>query len=339
MQVADDVTLICPGRNLSLEQFIWERSHVIETGFRLRTIVWENLVLPRFIGDHNILFCPSYFVPIRCGIPKVVAIHDVTHEIFPKSVPWYWLWRLRWGIGYSVRRAAFVITVSEASKKDICKYYGADPRRVVVTHLAASPLFQMMDRTLARQAVRIQLGIEHPYILYVGSIMPRRNIPRLIQAFSEAKGLSGHQLVIAGRNFQRIDIADICRQFGCSNRVRHISAPSDEQLVNLYNGADTFVYPSSYEGFGLPVLEAMACGVPVITGNNSSLKEIAGDAAYLVDVGSTKTIAEALRELTENDDYRRKFSGRGLERAKLFSWEKTASETLSILRTAAGLTA
>lgn len=334
-QIEDQIDLICPGSGHNLSSYEWEHCHAIETGAFQRTIIWENLVLPHYVKDADILFCPSYFVPIKCGVPTVVTIHDVIHEVYPKSVPFYWRWRLHWGMLWTAKKAAAVITVSECSKRDICRFYKVNPDKVFVTYEGVGSQFKQLDHDYAINSLSEQFGIKRPFILYVGSITPRRNIERLIQAFCSASSkLQGFSLVLAGKDFQKLNLAKSNGDFFRENRIKYLDQPSDEQLLLLYNAAEYFIYPSSYEGFGLPVLEAMACGTPVITGNNSSLKEIAGEAAHLVDVSNNEEIMDALVLLANNKEYQSLLRERGLKRVKSFSWDVTATKTLEILKQA-----
>lgn len=333
--VEDHIDLICPRLGNHLKSYVWKHCQVVETGCSHKNFVWENLVLPRFVRGADVLFCPSNFVPIRSNIATIVTIMDLAHEVLPQSIPIYWLWRLRLGVRWAAKRASVVITISECTKRDICRFYNINSDKVFVTYLGVAPVFKPIERDYARMLVSKQFGIQRPYILYVGSIFPRRNVSRLIEAFSIAsRHLPGHDLVLAGNNFQGLDIAKVGGRLFKDGIIRHLGCPNDDQLLLLYNAAEIFIYPSSYEGFGLPVIEAMACGTPVITGNNSSLKEIGSGAAFLVDVNSTEAIKGALILLANDVRYQNELREKGLCRAEQFTWEKTAADTLDIIHRA-----
>jgi len=268
------------------------------------------------------------FLP-RCA--RVLAVHDISYEHFPECFRLRERLRNKIWVRASARRAETVIAISEYAKRDLVQTYGIDPERVVVTLLAADPEFRPPERRTETQEVRRRYEIDGPYLLYVGNIQPRKNLKRLIQAYGQllAAGETQHRLVIVGQKaWLYSDVFEEARRAGLSEQITFTGYVPQEDLRHLYAGAGAFVFPSLFEGFGLPVLEAMACGAPVITSRTSSLPEVAGDAALYIDPYRVEELAGALRRLTHDDALRARLSAAGLEQAARFSWEETARQTL-----------
>lgn len=226
-----------------------------------------------------------------------------------------------------------VITISESSKKDIVEFLGVDHNRIYVTPLASRYYPDYISDELA---TKLQLASSYdfskPYLLFVSTIEPRKNIISLIEAFNilKTKYKLEHQLVLIGQKGWRYEqIFAAIEDSHWVSQVHHLNYLSDELVALFYSKADAFVYPSYYEGFGLPVLEAMTLGAPVITSNSSSLPEVAGDAALLVDPNDTTSLADAILKVISDRQFRSQLVQKGKERAKLFSWERTANETLN----------
>ena len=228
------------------------------------------------------------------------------------------------------RNARLVITNSEYSKWQIVRHLSIPEDRIRVTPLAASPEFSSIRNS--QSAIRNST----PYFLFVGNLEPRKNLIRLIEAFALLKNLE-HELWIVGNTWYRAGaVRERVRSLGLEGRVRFLGYVPREDLPDLYRGATAFVYPSLLEGFGLPIVEAMACGTPVITSNNSGLKEIAADAALLIDPTDVRAIADAMGRLGYNSAERDQLRERGLRRAAEFSWEKTAAMTIEVYQEAVG---
>jgi glycosyltransferase involved in cell wall biosynthesis len=238
-------------------------------------------------------------------------------------------------VDLAARRADAIITVSQSAKRDIVRLYGLPPDRVHVVHEAAAPSFRPIDDDHELERVRRLYVLPARFILYVGTIEPRKNLPKLIEAFASRRksGDLAHQLVCAGpygwlshdieARIDRLQIADAVRFTGY--------VPFDD-LPALYNLAEMFVFPSLYEGFGLPVLEAMASGVPVITGPVPALMEVAGGAVEHVDGLDAESLGDRMVALARDRDRRRELRRLGLERAHSFSWRRAARETLDVYR-------
>ncbi len=274
----------------------------------------------------------QYAAPPLCPVPIVTTIHDLSFEHLPQVYTPRERWLFKLAIGYTARRAARILTVSEYSARDILATYRVPPGRVVVTPEGVSALFAPVRDPERLQAVRERYGIARAYILSVGSLQPRKNLVRLIRAYVNLRRRDedfDHQLVLVGKKgwlYQDIFRAAQQSPFGAD--IIFTGYVPEEDLPALYSGATVFVYPSIFEGFGLPVLEAMACGTPVITSHSSSLPEVVGEAALLVDPYDERAIEESLRRVIWNAELQRELSERGRRRAQQFSWKRTAELTL-----------
>jgi glycosyltransferase involved in cell wall biosynthesis len=298
---------------------------------------WDLLgrpALPEALADAAVVHAtnPAAVPPVRDGQRLVVTVHDLAFERFPGLFPRNWRWLYRAGLRAAVKRADAILVPSKSTADDLCSRTSVDPSRVHVTPLA--PALTTSDDDPAD--VLAQLDITQPYVLSVGTIEPRKNLTRLVRAYRQVAPDVPHALVLAGApGWHAEELETELARIGPGAIVR-TGRVGEEQLDALYRGADAFVYPSLYEGFGLPVVEAMARGVPTITSNTSSLPEVAGDAALLVDPTDVSEIAEALaRVLTDRalaDDLR----ARGRARAATFSWAATARATLDVYRHVTG---
>jgi glycosyltransferase involved in cell wall biosynthesis len=243
--------------------------------------------------------------------------------------------QLRLTVRRTARRAAHIITVSEYSRADISRTYGIAPQRITVTPEAApASLLPVTDETELKR-IRESYGIRERYILSLCSIHPRKNLVRLIDAYSCLRGVRPEvklpQLVLAGkRGWLDRETFNAAERNHLGKDLLFTGYVPEQDLAGLYSGAICFVYPSYFEGFGLPVVEAMQCGVPVITGNQTSLPEVVGDAGLLFDPFDTQALVKALRQILDDSEYRESLRVKGLERAKLFNWRTTAQTTLGV---------
>ncbi|MFY9457923.1 MAG: glycosyltransferase family 1 protein, partial [Candidatus Spechtbacterales bacterium] len=283
--------------------------------------IFKHWLLPRAAAKDkvDVLFCPDYVLPFYAGnrTKTAVTIHDIIYEACPREYSWP-SWKdkilLKWVSKQSAKKADVIFVPSEFTKSEILKYYKVNSKKVVVTLLAPDPIFQSYTHDRERMVIeemRKKYGVQDNYVLFVGSIFNRRFLPQKIQAFSEfGKNHPDFQFLIVGENHTK-PLQDIG---ACVARVNKESGRaavilknyvSDEDLVYLYNGAFATLWLSSYEGFGLPVLESMACGTPVITSMKGSLPEIAGDAArYVAHPENPEEISNALVHLIRYDSYR-----------------------------------
>lgn len=290
----------------------------------------------------EILFCPAYQIPVFFKQKAVLVIHDIIYEAHPEWHNWNsWLEKIIFKkiFKISAEKATSIITPSQTTKEEVIKHYKIAEDKIRVCQVAADDYFleAKVDAVRAKK-MKKELGISRKYILFVGSLFTRRHPRDLLAGFKEFRQ-AGHdyQLVLVGRDLtspaQEIDklSAQINEEFGF-NCVIRVDYANDKDLVVLYDQADIFVYLSDYEGFGLPPLEVMHRGVPVITSNQSSLAEIAGSAAFLIENNnSSQEIANAFARVSEDKNLRQELVNKGLARVKDFSWAKCAQEMLEVI--------
>jgi glycosyltransferase involved in cell wall biosynthesis len=279
----------------------------------------------------------QYTAPPFAPCPVVATIHDLSFEHLPETFKRRSRMQLRLTVRATARRAAHVIAPSEFTRRDLIETYGLDPERVTTTRLAAAAHFRPVEDGRARERVRRRYGIRGEYVLAVGSIQPRKNLARLVRAYSALRGERGRsnlpQLVLVGRRAWLYgDTLKAIEEEGVRDAVLLTGYVSEDDLPALYTGALCFVYPSYFEGFGLPPLEAMSCGVPVLTGNLTSLPEVVGDAGLTVDPFDTGALSRALARLVGDAALRADLRERGLQRARAFDWRATARMTLQVYR-------
>lgn len=320
--------------------------------------LWTITALtPHFLfGGNNIdvFFNPGHYLPPFAPRKSVISILDVSYLYFPELFKKNDLVKLKNWTRYSVKKAKKILTISSSSRNDIIKEYGVISEKVQVTYPAVTS--EKNGKILNMEDLKRKFGIEKDYILFVGTLQPRKNIVKLIEAFSkiridannyfESTRIKSHsdglgpkirknsdlQLVIVGKKgWKYEEILAAPEKFGVRDKVVFIHSASDEDLPSLYKNAVCFVLPSLYEGFGLPVLEAMKYGCPVLTSNVSSLPEAGGDAAVYFDPNSTEDIAEKIEKVISDQKLREEMVKKGKTQVKKFSWEKTAKETLRVL--------
>jgi glycosyltransferase involved in cell wall biosynthesis len=284
----------------------------------------------------------QYTAPLRCTVPVVVSVHDVSFLEHPEYFPRARAWQLQYTVRRTVQRAARVLTVSEFSRASILKVYGdLDEDKVVVVPNAAAPEFRPIPREAALSALSDRFPIGGPFVLSVGDLQPRKNQVGLIRAFARlvrANPQLNQTLVFAGKETFRADLVrEAARESGVADRIRFLGFVSDKDLLNLYNACDLYVFPSFYEGFGLPVLEAMACGRAVACSNTAALPEVADGAALLFDPYSVEEIARAMADVLLDSELRTRMERLGLQRAAHFSWQKSAQKTLDVFYEVAGM--
>jgi glycosyltransferase involved in cell wall biosynthesis len=298
--------------------------------------LWEQIALRKSLAEDGVevFFAPAYTAPLRSNCPFAVAIHDVSYEAHPEWYPFLQRLYFRYFSRRASARAGYVITDSKDAKHEMTKYYNLAEDKVKVIPLAADTVFKPIEDLGKIEATKRELGISGRFLLYVGMIFTRRNIPVLLDAFSTVrKEAPDCALVLIGKNETepRINIAQLLISRGLDQSVILHEYVAQSDVVNLYNGTAGFVYLSTYEGFGLPVLEAMQCGAPVITADASCLPEIAGGAAILVNPNKADDVAKALNTVLADENLRDELKRRGLKRAADFSWDKTARLTLETL--------
>lgn len=280
--------------------------------------------------------------PPLAPCPVVVSIHDLSFEHLPETFKRRSKIQLRLTVRRSARKASQVIALSEHGRTDLIETYGLSPEKVSVIPLAAPALFAPVTDAHELQRVRQTYGIESDYILSVGSIQPRKNLSRLIVAYSNLRQVRPEgklpQLVVVGKfAWLYEETLRTVRELGLGKSIVFPGYVPETDLPALYSGALCFVYPSYFEGFGLPPLEAMKCGTPVIVGNRTSLPEVVGDAGVLVDPFDVNDIVAALAQVIGDSNFRSRLSVKGLARARLFDWRETARKTLAVYEKAVAL--
>ena len=282
----------------------------------------------------------QYTAPPFAPCPVVVTIHDLSFEHLPETFNRRSVAQLRFTVRRTVRKAARILTSSEFSRRDIVGTYAINPDRIAVTALAAPTHFAPVKNETELKKIRESYGIERDYILSLGSIQPRKNLVRLIDAYLCLRRIRREsklpQLVLAGkRGWLDNETFRAAHREGSDRDILFTGYVPGPDLPALYSGAIFFVYPSYFEGFGLPVVEAMQCGVPVIAGNQTSLPEVVGEAGLLFDPFDTKALSDAITRLIDDSELRQALRAKGLARAKNFNWKTTARLTLCAYRRAA----
>jgi glycosyltransferase involved in cell wall biosynthesis len=300
--------------------FLW-KPQAVRANSRPARILWEQIVLPLEAGRYrlDVLFNPGFTAPLLAPCPCVTTFHDLQHKRHPEHFRWFDLpfWRfLLWAAAHRSRR---IIAVSEATRADLLRFYRLPPERIAVVPHGVNPEFFGLDRARSED-----------YLLCVSTLHPHKNLERLIRAYS--RGKRNRKLVLAGmRGFQTEVIERLVRDSGVSDSVRLTGWVPRDELLRLYEQAFAFVYPSTFEGFGIPVLEALAAGIPVACSSIPPLHEVAGEAALFFDPVDEDSIGEALDRISTDDVLRARLATAGPERARRFTWQRSAELTLQTI--------
>lgn len=312
----------------------------LPTSQPLARILWEQIVAPTVLlrARPDVLFCPLNVVPLLAPCPSVVTVHDLAFLRFNLHQPA----KRRYLTALtrrSVQRAAHVITVSEFTRREVLELLGVDPARVTAIPNGRDDRFAPVDAaTLER--FRTERGLPPRFVLFLGTLEPRKNVTTLIRAYAQARAELNMPLLIGGgKGWLYEDVFALVRELGLEQSVQFTGFIDSDALPLYYAAATAFVYPSLYEGFGFPPLEAMATGTPVIVSTAAALTEVAGDAALAVPPQDVDALAAALQRITGDETLRTELRTRGLERAQQFSWRRAADETLRVLRGVAGASA
>jgi glycosyltransferase involved in cell wall biosynthesis len=297
------------------------------------------LTLPRAAWKDRVdVLHVVHVTPPVCTARMVVTAFDVSYEVYPEHFPLGLRLRLSKLVPYSVRRARKVLTISEYSKRQLIEWYRLPEDKVEVVSCGVdTALYRPIPREDAWARLRVRYaGIGERFILYVGSLQPRKNVPRLLEAYARLVAEEGieHQLLLVGKHkWLTAEVAEALERLKLTDkRVRFTGHVPDEDLPFLFNAADLMVFPSLFEGFGLPCVEAMACGTPVVCARATSLPEVVGDAAILVDPLDVGDIARGMLEVLSDEACRLALRARGLVRAQAFSWDETARRALRVFR-------
>jgi len=299
--------------------------------FKYPSVLWHlRVFLDIIFNKVDIYHTSSMIIPSMLKNRCAIFIPDVTNFLFPQ----YHTLKVKISkIFYkrAIRNAKAVLTNSLNSKNDIISLFGDLNNKITITYLAASDEFKIIDNLAYLEKIRSIYNLPDKFILFVGSIEPRKNLKGLIEAFSRIKEIISHKLVVVGgKGWLNSEIYKVIEEKQLQNNIIFTGYVPDKDLVVIYNLADLFVYPSFYEGFGFPVLEAMSCGVPVISSNTSSLPEVCGDAGIMVNPYDNEQLAETILKVLKDQFLRNKMITEGLKQTKKFSWENTTKQTLSV---------
>ncbi len=296
----------------------------------------QQWIVPRLLRElaGDLYHSPYYLMPYRLGIPSILTVHDLIPILFPEYSSWRARWLFRRMTAMALRAVTRTVAVSHATRQDLLGHFAVSPDQITAIPEAADPHFFLQPESAVHN-LRQQYDLWDPFVLYVGSNKPHKNLVRLVEAWAEVVQSFPHvTLVIAGSWISSYPEPRIrAEQLDLSNRaIRWLGPLAENDLPALYGAATLFVFPSLYEGFGLPVIEAMACGAPVACSRVSSLPEVVGDSALLFDPEHASSIAEAIAQALGDDDLRADLRQRELQQAAAFSWERTARETLELYR-------
>lgn len=299
--------------------------------------VKEQLYLPYFLYKDKLdIFhsTTSLAIPLLRTCRHVITLHDLLLKIHPEFLPsklsWVYFQITNW---WAIKFADKIITISDFTSKELSALYPKSRHKITTIHNGVSAEFQVIKDKEVLENVKKKYGITKDYILYVGTYKENKNLPTLVKAYAQLPHHMRHSyyLVIVGKQSTRYpEVPALIKQLGIESTVICINHVREEDLPVFYSGATVFVFPSIYEGFGLPIIEAMACGAPVVASNQASIPEIATDAAILTDPLNVKGMSGAVYDVLSNPQLRKMLVEKGLERAKSFSWEKTARETMRL---------
>jgi glycosyltransferase involved in cell wall biosynthesis len=300
-------------------------------------IPWEQLLAPLLLrlGHADVYHGVLNVVPLLCPVPSVVTIHDLSAFLFTQTFRKVNRVYTQWAIKVACRRASRILAVSEFTKREIVRWLGVPPERIVVTYDACEARFAPPDPA-ALEAFRRRAGLPERFILFVSTLEPRKNVPMLLEAYARiADAIDAPLIIGGGKGWLYDEIFAKVERLGLSDRVRFAGFIPGEDLPLWYAAATVFTLPSLYEGFGMPLLEAMACGTPVVTTSSSSLPEVVGDAGITVPPTDAEALGAALLRVLSDAELRAELRQRGLRQAQRFSWHATAERTLAAYRDAA----
>jgi len=322
---------------------LFERLHHLSTlPFPFQQILRKGLCFytDRFgesfkLKEMDLFFGPCFKGVFKKDLKTVITIHDLAHEHYPEMVPAHFFHYLKRKLPEDVRKASLIIAVSQSAKNDIVKFLDIPGEKIRVIYNGVDHSFRFIRDSEALEQIKRKYHLPERFILYVGAIQPRKNIAGLIKAYHllVQKPDFKHHLVIAGGvGWKKGEIYRLVEELDLRKWITFTGAILPADLPILYNLSEAFLFPSFYEGFGLPVLEAMACGVPVVTSNVSALPEVAGDAALYVNPHAVDEMAEGILRILSDEDLRKRCITKGLQQAKLFTWERCAAETLQAFK-------
>lgn len=304
-----------------------------------RSIIRKNCILPSILAKNKIdvIHDPTNAGPFFFSFPtkRILTIHDLAPLIIPNAYNKRLALYYRYVLPFMIKTADRVIAVSKNTKNDLVNRLHVNENKIKVIYLGVNQEYKPLQKT---EEITKKYGLTESFILFVGNIAPRKNLLVLLQAFNKLKKRKiKHKLVIAGKKDQKHkQVLKMVNDLNLGGEVIFTGYIPEEDLPSLYNAADLFVYPSLYEGFGLPVLESMACGTPVVASNTSSLPEVVGDAGLLINPRDVDALTDAIYKVLTDDELKESLVEKGLRRVKLFAWEKTARETLRVYKEVVG---
>jgi len=309
-------------------------SAIVNGGWK--RILWEQTALPIKARSHYVemMYYPDHTGPlIKKTCPVVITIHDLAFLAEPQTFDMKTRMYKSFAVRRSARSADKIIVVSEATKQECLRWLDVPESKLRVVYNGIDAFFRRIEDHAALEAASKKFALPKRFILFVGTLEPRKNVARLIQAYAALRKNRRleHGLVIAGgKGWLYSEIFATVNKLSLADEIKFLGYVAQDDLVALYNLAEVFVYPSLYEGFGFPPLEAMACGCPVVTSNRSSLPEVGGDAALVVDCRDPDALAEAISRVVSDENFRSHLKEKGLERVKLFNWQKAARQILRV---------
>lgn len=301
---------------------------------KIMKLLWATVRLPKvdwMVGGVDLYHSSAFYLNALSRGKSLLTIHDLNFLALRKLTLWSGRWHYAFKIKGYAQKVDAIIADSQSTKNEIIKYLKIPEEKIHVIYLGCSQAFQPFPESEKKQKMMEKYSIKGDFILYVGTLEPRKNLKGLIQAYAQSRAKDDFLLVLAGgKGWKYKHIFRLVKQLKLEDRVIFTGYMPDSDLPALYNSASVFVYPSFYEGFGLPPLEAMACGLPVIVSHTTSLPEVVGDAGVYVDPFDVEQISVSIDTVLSDTKLYQTLRQKGLKRAKLFSWEKTARETMKV---------
>lgn len=296
---------------------------------------WFELSVTKALKKYkaDLFFSPDGYLSLRTNVPQVNVIHDINFEHNPRDLKPLMRWYYRRFFPKFAQKAQHIITVSEYSKQDICNTYSISSEKVTPIWNGASSVFKPLA-SKEKKDIEVQYSNGQPYFLFVGALHPRKNVKRLIEAYTRLKKEgSKHELVIVGTELWSSALKDLQIDSDIKNHIHFTGHLRLEDLAKVMAAADVFTFVPYFEGFGIPLVEAMKCGTPILSGNKTSLPEVAGDAAIYCDPFDVDDIYNKMKDISENKNLKEQLSTSGLRRSELFSWDNASEQVWQILCT------
>lgn len=313
------------------------RLRVVESRLSARPTLWTQTILPKALAADgtDVFWAQPTYLPLKLqsNCLRILTVHDLVPYVAPWSMEFRCLLQMRLRLGRIARAAELVVCVSDATAKLAQRYLKLNPEKIKVIKEAAAPVFQPVEMSEAKRLVSERFGVEGDYIIFVSTIEPRKDHLLLLKAL-EMVPSAPLLVLVGGIGWRCGKILREIKRVEAKGRVRYLGRVEDEQLRALYSAARLSVYPSRYEGFGLPMLEAMACGCPVLASDSSSLPEVGGEAAEYFHTGDAHDLARKLQDLLADEDRLKTMAAQGVVRARQFSFRKSAAEFLELIKTA-----